>query len=95
MALISNMEQTKVVFHQKLKRSSVGEIHPTINTAYAYTIQYQHILQYHIDNLLEVNLIVVNPINSRMPFKGAFHHPAGPLESTHDMRWLINQYYND
>lgn len=94
MALLKDMEKTKVIFHthERVVKSDAIYQWPRIT----HTFATMYVLRYLIDDVLTVDIkYYEQSIESKKYFKGGIHHPAGPLASTHDMRWLINQYYND
>lgn len=95
MVLLSDMEKTKVVFHTKERVTTSDVIHH-IPLGFSYLAVQKNILKYFIDDTLIINITYdEQSIGSKKHYKGGIHHPEGPMTSTHDIRWIINQYYND
>lgn len=95
MALLSDMEKTRVIFYSKNIVTKADTVNYT-PTGMAYFTTLKEVLTYFIDNTISIDLTMDSKLTElQKKYKGGLHHPGGPLESTHDIRWLINQYYND
>jgi hypothetical protein len=95
MALFKHMEETNVVFHTKERITTSNVIHHT-PFGFSYAMIEKNILKYFVDDILIINIIYDDQkIGSRKHYKGGIHNPEGPITSTHDIIWLINQYYNN